>query len=276
MPGCMTPTEILDAWEAGADIVKVFPATTFGPGFLKDVRAPLPHVKLMPTGGVTLDNAGDWIRAGAVAVGVGSALLDARPSPRALRSDHRQCAADRGERGGGAQGATGKSVMAPKVVTFGEIMLRLSPPGFERLLQSPSLVATFGGGEANVAVSLAHFGLDSWYVTRLPKNPIGDAAIRALRAEGVRTEAIARGGDRVGIYFAESGASQRASVVVYDRARSAISEMTPGTIDWTKVFDGAAWFHVTGITPALGANAVACTKKRWPPRRRPARGSAST
>ena len=151
--------------------------------------------------------------------------------------------------------------MPGKVVTFGEIMLRLSPPGFERLFQSPSLVATFGGGEANVAVSLAHFGLDSWYVTRLPRNPIGDAALRGLRAEGVRTDAIARGGDRVGIYFAESGASQRASVVVYDRARSAISEMSPGTIDWPTVVDGAAWFHVTGITPALGANAVACTNE---------------
>ena len=151
--------------------------------------------------------------------------------------------------------------MTAKVVTFGEIMLRLSPPGFERLLQSASFVATFGGGEANVAVSLAQFGLDSWYVTRLPRNPIGDAAIRHLRAEGVRTDAIARGGDRVGIYYAESGASQRASVVVYDRAKSAISEMTPGTIDWAKVFDGAAWFHVTGITPALGANAVACTNE---------------
>lgn len=149
--------------------------------------------------------------------------------------------------------------MAAKVVTFGEIMLRLSPPGFERLLQSPALVATFGGGEANVAVSLAQFGLDSWYVTRLPRNPIGDAALRVLRAEGVRTDAIARGGDRLGIYFAESGASQRASVVVYDRARSAMSEMTPGSIDWAKVFDGATWFHVTGITPALGANAVACS-----------------
>ena len=149
--------------------------------------------------------------------------------------------------------------MATKVVTFGEIMLRLSPPGFERLLQSPALVATFGGGEANVAVSLAQFGLDSWYVTRLPKNPIGEAAIKVLRSEGVRTELIARGGDRVGIYFAESGASQRASVVVYDRARSAISEMTPGTIDWAKAFNGANWFHVTGITPALGPNAVACT-----------------
>jgi 2-dehydro-3-deoxygluconokinase len=149
--------------------------------------------------------------------------------------------------------------MAHKIVTFGEIMLRLSPPGFERLLQTPSVVATFGGGEANVAVSLAHFGLDSWYVTRLPRNPIGDAAIRALRAEGVHTGAIARGGDRVGIYFAESGASQRASVVVYDRAHSAISEMTPGTIDWATVFSGASWFHFTGITPALGANAAACT-----------------
>lgn len=149
--------------------------------------------------------------------------------------------------------------MTPKVVSFGEIMLRLSPPGFERLLQSASLVATFGGGEANVAVSCAQFGLDSWYVTRLPRNPIGDAAVRALRAEGVRTDAIVRGGDRVGIYFAESGASQRASVVVYDRARSAISEMAPGTVDWTSVLDAASWFHVTGITPALGPNAVACT-----------------
>jgi 2-dehydro-3-deoxygluconokinase len=151
--------------------------------------------------------------------------------------------------------------MTPKVVSFGEIMLRLSPPGFERFLQSPSLVASFGGGEANVAVSLAQFGLDSWYVTRLPRNPIGDAAIRALRAEGVRTDAIARGGDRVGIYFAESGASQRASVVVYDRAHSAVSEMTPQTIDWPQVCAGAAWFHITGITPALGANAVACTRE---------------
>src|ERR1700756_3657090 len=110
--------------------------------------------------------------------------------------------------------------MSRKTVCFGEIMLRLSPPGFERFFQSPMLSATFGGGEANVAVSLAHFGLDSWYVTQLPPHAIGDAAVKALRAEGVRTEAIARGGDRVGIYFAETGASQRASTVVYDRAQS--------------------------------------------------------
>jgi 2-dehydro-3-deoxygluconokinase len=147
-----------------------------------------------------------------------------------------------------------------KVVTFGEIMLRLSPPGFERLLQSPRLVATFGGGEANVAVSLAHFGIDSWYLTRLPDNPIGEAAVRALRMEGVRTEAIARGGSRMGIYFTEAGASQRASTVVYDRAHSAISEIEPGMIDWPSALGGAAWLHVTGITPALGPRAAAATQ----------------
>jgi len=149
----------------------------------------------------------------------------------------------------------------PKTVTFGEIMLRLSPPGFERFFQSPALSATFGGGEANVAVSLAHFGLESHYVTRLPKHAIGEAAIRALRAEGVHTGHIVRGGERVGIYFAETGASQRASNVVYDRAHSAVAEMEPGSVNWPALFEGAAWFHVTGITPALGPRAAACTRE---------------
>ncbi|MEI6667163.1 MAG: sugar kinase [Acidobacteriota bacterium] len=148
-----------------------------------------------------------------------------------------------------------------KVVTFGEIMLRLSPPGFERLLQSPALGATFGGGEANVAVSLAHFGLDSHFVTRLPSHAVGEAAVRALRAEGVGTDFIARGGERVGIYFAEAGASQRASTVVYDRAHSSMAGLEPGTLDWPRVMAGAQWFHVTGITPALGAKAAACTRE---------------
>ena len=148
----------------------------------------------------------------------------------------------------------------PKVVTFGEIMLRLSPPGFERFLQTPQFVATFGGGEANVAVSLAQFGVESWYVTRLPKHAIGEAAVKALRAEGVRTEAIVRGGDRIGVYYAEAGASQRASTVIYDRARSAISEMEPTAVDWTAVMAGSAWLHVTGITPALGDRAAAATR----------------
>jgi len=149
--------------------------------------------------------------------------------------------------------------MTHTIVTFGEIMLRLSPPGFERLFQSPVLSATFGGGEANVAISLAHFGLRSVYVTSLPRHAVGDAAIRTLRGEGVDTSSIVRGGDRVGIYFAETGASQRASTVVYDRAHSAISEMTADAVDWRAVMAGASWFHVTGITPALGERAAAAT-----------------
>lgn len=147
----------------------------------------------------------------------------------------------------------------PKIVTFGELMLRLSPPGYERLLQSPVLSATFGGSEANVAVSLAHLGLDSHFVTRLPSNAIGDAGLRALRAEGVVTDAVVRGGNRVGIYFAETGASQRASTVVYDRAGSAISEVTGDMLSWNAILSGGAWFHVTGITPALSASAAQVT-----------------
>src|SRR6188508_2496050 len=139
--------------------------------------------------------------------------------------------------------------MTAKVVTFGELMLRLSPPGFERLFQSPVLSATFGGGEANVAVSLAHFGLDSHYVTRLPTHAVGDAAVRSLRAEGVHTDHVVRGGGRIGIYFAETGASQRASTVIYDRAHSAISEMEPGSMPWADIFKDAVWFHWSGITP---------------------------
>jgi 2-dehydro-3-deoxygluconokinase len=150
--------------------------------------------------------------------------------------------------------------MPAKVVTFGEIMLRLSPPGFERLFQSPVLSATFGGGEANVAVSLSHFGLDSCYVTRLPSHAVGEAVVRALRSEGVRTDYIVRGGNRLGIYFTETGASQRASTVIYDRAHSSISEIPADAIAWDRVMDGAAWFHVTGITPALGEAGVAATK----------------
>ena len=146
-----------------------------------------------------------------------------------------------------------------KTVTFGELLLRLSPPGFERLLQSPVLSATFGGGEANVAASLAQFGLESHYVTALPPHAIGDAALSALRAEGIRTDAVVRRGARVGIYFAETGASQRPSLVVYDRAGSAVSDMPAGAVAWDEVMTGAAWFHVTGITPALGPSAAAAT-----------------
>src|SRR5690349_12238553 len=136
------------------------------------------------------------------------------------------------------------------VVTFGETMLRLAPPGFERFLQSPQFVATFGGGEANVAVALAGYGAPARYVTVLPpNNPIADGVIHQLRGFGVDTSKIVRGKGRMGIYFLEAGANQRPSKVVYDREASAISLAKPGDIDWGQAFDGADWFHVTGITP---------------------------
>ena len=141
-----------------------------------------------------------------------------------------------------------------KVVTFGEIMLRLAPNGYYRFFQNDQMQATFGGGEANVAVSLANFGLKSAYVTKLPNHAIGQAAINSLRAFGVDTSEIVRGGDRVGIYFLEKGASQRGSVCIYDRAHSAIAEAVPSDFDWDTIFADADWFHFTGITPALGGN----------------------
>ena len=146
--------------------------------------------------------------------------------------------------------------MAKRVVTFGEIMLRLAPNGYYRFFQNDQLQATFGGGEANVAVSLANFGLDAAYVTKLPKHTIGQAAVDSLRYFGVDTSKIVRGGDRVGIYYLEKGASQRGSVCIYDRAHSAIQEAGREDFDWDAIFEGADWFHFTGITPALGQNLV--------------------
>ncbi len=147
--------------------------------------------------------------------------------------------------------------MSKRIVTFGEIMLRLAPPGFERFLQTPQFCATFGGGEANVAVALAGFGLPSSYVTVLPQNPIADAAIAELRRFGVDTSCIVRGKGRLGIYYLEAGANQRPSKVVYDRDNSAIALARPGELDWDAIFEGAGWFHVTGITPAISASAAA-------------------
>lgn len=143
-----------------------------------------------------------------------------------------------------------------RVITFGELMLRLAPNGYYRFFQNDQLQATFGGGEANVAVSLANFGLESVYVTKLPAHAIGQGAVNSLRYFGVDTSRITRGGERVGIYFLEKGASQRGSVCIYDRAHSAIQEATPEDFDWDAIFEGADWFHFTGITPALGPNLV--------------------
>ena len=147
----------------------------------------------------------------------------------------------------------------PRVITFGEIMMRLATPGHLRFEQASHLEVTFGGGEANVAVALSRFGHDAALVTRLPKNAWGDRCVSTLLGQGVDCSNILRGGDRIGVYFLESGAGPRASNVIYDRADSAVSEMKPGDLDWSKVFEGASWFHWTGITPALGDGpAAAC------------------
>jgi len=143
-----------------------------------------------------------------------------------------------------------------KVVTFGEIMLRLAPQGFLRFSQANSFDAVYGGGESNVAVSLANYGVPVDFVTRLPKNDIGDCAMMELRKRGVGIDKIVYGGDRLGIYFLETGAVSRGSKVVYDRAHSAISEIKAGMIDWNTVFDGVEWFHWTGITPAISQGAA--------------------
>ena len=143
-----------------------------------------------------------------------------------------------------------------KFLTFGEIMLRLKTPGFERLLQSPALEATFGGGEANVAVSLANYRLDAGFMTFLPNNALADACIAELRRFGVDTSRIIRSEGRVGIYFLEAGTNQLPSKVIYDRAYSSIALADPGMVDWDAAFDGVEWFHITGITPAISENAM--------------------
>ncbi len=154
-----------------------------------------------------------------------------------------------------------------KVVCFGEIMLRLAPPGYLRFNQAQSFDVVYGGGEANVCVSLANFGQEASFVTKLPDNPIGQAAINELRKYGVCTKDVARGGERIGIYYIEKGASQRPSKVVYDRKYSSISEADEKDFNWDEIFKGATWFHFTGITPALSkkaanASIAACKKAK--------------
>jgi|TARA_R110002124_G_scaffold57700_12_gene161517 2-dehydro-3-deoxygluconokinase len=150
--------------------------------------------------------------------------------------------------------------MSKKVVTLGEVMLRLSTPDFKRFVQTDTFDITYGGGEANVAGALCNYGLEGTFVTKVPDNPIGQSAINHLRRYGVDTQYIARGGKRLGIYFLETGASMRASQVVYDRADASISEAEISDFDFDKIFEGAVWFHTTGITPALSDKAAALTE----------------
>jgi len=154
-----------------------------------------------------------------------------------------------------------RSLLMKKIVTLGEIMLRLSTPGFSRFVQSDNFDVVYGGGEANVAVSLANYGLETYFVSKLPKHEIGQSAVNALRQFGVNTDYIARGGDRVGIYFLETGASMRPSKVIYDRAHSAIAEASEADFDFDEIFKGKDWFHFSGITPALSDAAAKLTEK---------------
>lgn len=150
--------------------------------------------------------------------------------------------------------------MTARIVTFGEVMLRLKAPGYERLLQSPLLEATFGGGEANVAVSLAQFGHEVVYVTALPNNPVAQACISYLRGKGIDVSNIVQTGERLGIYYYESGSNQKPAKVIYDREHSAIMDIPASAFDWENILDGAAWLHITGITPALSNNAAEITR----------------
>lgn len=150
--------------------------------------------------------------------------------------------------------------MSKKVVTLGEIMLRLSTPDFKRFVQADTFDITYGGGEANVSAALCNYGLNGTFVSKVPNNAIGQSAINHLRRYGVDTQFVARGGDRLGIYFLETGASMRASQVIYDRAGASIADVDASEFDWDKIFDGASWFHTTGITPALSDKAAALTE----------------
>ena len=273
IPGVSTAGEIEQAMSFGLEIVKFFPAEAAGGlKFIKALSAPYPSIKFMPTGGINAQNiagyaafskviacGGSWMvskelisskdfkkieEESAIALQIVKEARNPKKSPEALTalsSDSKPST---------------ETNKAPKVITMGEIMLRLSPTGFNRFVQADALELVFGGAEANVAVSLANFGMQSSYITKLPAHEIGQAAVNSLRRYGVDVSGIVRGGRRVGIYFLEKGASQRASKVIYDRANSAIAEASPSDFNWKEIFKGASWFHFTGITPALSKNAA--------------------
>ncbi|UTC64417.1 bifunctional 4-hydroxy-2-oxoglutarate aldolase/2-dehydro-3-deoxy-phosphogluconate aldolase [Treponema sp. OMZ 788] len=273
IPGVSTAGEIEQAMSFGLNTVKFFPAEAAGGlKFIKAISAPYPNIKFMPTGGISAENIAEYAAFPKVIACGGSWMVskeliksgnfkkieeeaatalkmvqDARkPKTTASSSDSKTSKMPQ----------PSSSNKNPRVITMGEIMLRLSPSGFNRFVQADTLELVFGGAEANVAVSLANFGMESAYITKLPTHEIGQAAVNSLRRYGVDVSGIIRGGTRVGIYFLEKGASQRASKVIYDRANSAIAEASPNDFNWKEIFKGASWFHFTGITPALSKNAA--------------------
>jgi len=246
-------------------VYKLFPAMAGAPAHLEMARSwksVYRGLTLVYTGGINAGNVGEIIRRDPGSIICASALCRHVEDAEKMQAEARRWLAllekDR------PQPVQAKPPVKPPggeeaVVTFGEIMLRLSPPGELRITQARTLDATYGGAEANVAVALANFGLCARFVTALPDHPLGQAVVNALRAHGVDTGHILRQGDRVGIYYLEHGASQRSSRVIYDRAGSSISAVRPGQVDWEAVFCNARWFHTSGITPALGDTTAATT-----------------
>lgn len=268
IPGVATPSEIEKALSLGLDTVKFFPAeANGGVKMLKALSAPYNKLKFMPTGGISEANMDSYYALkNVIACGgsfmVTSSLIKNHEFDKVTAITRRVVnRLNNVTEEPDKKAIDFSSLVGKRVITFGELMLRLAPEGYYRFLQSESFGATFGGGEANVSVSLANYGVDTAFVTKLPKHEIGQMAVNSLRKYGVDTSLIVRGGDRVGIYFVEKGASQRPSKVIYDRAGSSIATAKRSDFDWDIIFEKAGWFHFTGITPALSDELVDICKE---------------
>ena len=263
VPGCATPSDMERALGFGLECVKFFPAEQAGGlAYLKAVSAPYPQLHFIPTGGISPKNLREYLNFGKILACGGSwmcpkELINAGEWDKITRLCKEAAAIKNKEHTIKKRPQVKAELKAKKVVSFGELMLRLAPEGYLRFVQADRFEATLGGAEANVAVDLACMGVKAAFVTKLPAHEIGQLAVNALRRFGVNTAHVLRGGARVGIYYCEKGASQRASKVIYDRAGSSIAEAKPGEFDWDSIFADTDWFHFTGITPALGEGCAA-------------------
>ncbi len=276
IPGVSTASGIEEAMGYGLTVLKFFPAETAG-GIrcIKALSAPYPDIRFMPTGGINKENLAEYAAFPKVLASGGSWMVskelicsgnfakitEEAAAALAIVKKEKTAATRNTAKIPHIPFKTEHIKLKPKtgkkIVTMGEIMLRLSPEGVNRFVQAEKFELVFGGAEANVAVSLANFGMRSTYVTKLPPHEIGCAALNSLRRFGVDVSEVVFGGSRIGIYFLEKGASQRASKVIYDRAGSAIAEAHVSDFDWKRIFHNAEWFHFTGITPALSKNTAA-------------------
>lgn len=282
-PGCNNPSDMEQALEMGLDVVKFFPAEQSGGlAAIKAMSAPYVNLSFMPTGGINSKNlkeylgfkkiiacGGSWMVSGKLVSEKAYDKIEALTKEAVdlvaqIREDNSEGELCKPQLNGQklCKPTASKTVSRKegKIITMGELMLRLSTPGHQRIIQSDSFDVNYGGGEANVAVSLANFGYDTEFVTAFPNNPLGDAAQASLRKYGVGTKYISRSGNRLGIYYLESGSAQRASNVIYDRAGSSMAEASPEEFDFDEIFKDAAWFHFTGITPAISDKAAKLTK----------------